>query len=120
MLAVYLTGTAVCAYFFGAADSVALLLTFGMLLSFFNLGACGALYAYTPEQYPTAIRATGTGMAASIGRVGGILGPLMVGYLVAVNASISLIFSLFCISILIAVLAVIWLGKETRRTELMP
>lgn len=120
VLAVYLTGTAVCAYFFGAADSVALLLTFGMLLSFFNLGACGALYAYTPEQYPTAIRATGTGMAASIGRVGGILGPLMVGYLVAVNASISLIFSLFCISILIAVLAVIWLGKETRRTELMP
>lgn len=38
-------------------------MTFGALLSFFNLGAWGALYAYTPEQYPTVIRATGAGMA---------------------------------------------------------
>ncbi|WP_051155765.1 MFS transporter [Leminorella grimontii] len=120
VLASYLTGTAVCAYFFGASDSIAQLLTFGMLLSFFNLGAWGALYAYTPEQYPTAIRATGAGMAASVGRVGGILGPLMVGYMVAMNASISLIFALFCASIFVGVLAVIWLGKETRQTDLMP
>jgi putative MFS transporter len=120
VLASYLIGTAVSAYFFGAADSVAQLLIFGILLSFFNLGAWGAIYAYTPEQYPTAIRATGAGMAASIGRIGGIIGPLMVGYLVAMNASISLIFALFCFSILIAVGAVIWLGKETRQMELMP
>ncbi|AKJ43699.1 MFS transporter [Pragia fontium] len=120
VLATYLTGTAVSAYFFGASDSVTQLLVFGMLLSFFNLGAWGALYAYTPEQYPTAIRATGAGMAASIGRVGGILGPLMVGYLVAVNSSISLIFTLFCASIMVAVVAVMVLGKETRQMDLMP
>ncbi|PHM71488.1 MFS transporter [Xenorhabdus sp. KJ12.1] len=120
VLASYLMGTAVSAYFFGTADSITQLLIFGILLSFFNLGAWGAIYAYTPEQYPTAIRATGAGMAASIGRVGGIIGPLMVGYLVAMNSSISLIFSLFGFSILVAVGAVIWLGKETRQTELMP
>lgn len=120
VLATYLTGTAISAYFFGASDSVSQLLVFGMLLSFFNLGAWGALYAYTPEQYPTAIRATGAGMAASIGRVGGILGPLMVGYLVAVNSSITLIFSLFCASILVAVAAVLLLGKETRQMDLLP
>lgn len=120
VLATYLTGTAISAFFFGASDSVSQLLIFGMLLSFFNLGAWGALYAYTPEQYPTAIRATGAGMAASIGRVGGILGPLMVGYLVAVNSSITLIFSLFCASILVAVAAVLLLGKETRQMDLLP
>lgn len=120
VLATYLVGTAISAYFFGASDSVSQLLIFGMLLSFFNLGAWGALYAYTPEQYPTAIRATGAGMAASIGRVGGILGPLMVGYLVAVNSSITLIFGLFCASILVAVAAVLLLGKETRQMDLLP
>ncbi|WP_086109084.1 MFS transporter [Xenorhabdus vietnamensis] len=120
VLTSYLIGTAVSAYFFGAADSVTQLLIFGILLSFFNLGAWGAIYAYTPEQYPTAIRATGAGMAAAIGRIGGILGPLMVGYLVAINASVSLIFALFCASILVAVVTVIWLGKETRQMDLIP
>lgn len=74
VLIIYLVGTALSAYFFGNAESVAMLVTFGALLSFFNLGAWGALYAYTPEQYPTVIRATGAGMAASFGRIGGILG----------------------------------------------
>ncbi|WP_407936361.1 MFS transporter [Limnobaculum parvum] len=120
VLATYLTGTAASAYFFGVSDTVAQLLIFGMLLSFFNLGAWGALYVYTPEQYPTAIRGTGAGMAASIGRIGGILGPLMVGYLVAMNSSITLIFSLFCVSIMVAVVAVIGLGGETKRMDLIP
>ena len=66
-----------------------MLITSGILLSFFNLGAWGALYAYTPEQYPTVIRGTGAGMAAAVGRVGGILGPLLVGYLVTSGSSIS-------------------------------
>lgn len=118
VLSTYLLGTAVSAYFFGDADSFYQLMAFGMLLSFFNLGAWGALYAYTPEQYPTQIRATGAGMAASIGRVGGILGPLMVGYMVVAGSSMTLIFSLFCVSIVVGVLAVILLGRETKQTEL--
>ncbi|MED0687139.1 MFS transporter [Anoxybacillus ayderensis] len=118
VLIIYLTGTALSAYFFGNADSAAALMTFGALLSFFNLGAWGALYAYTPEQYPTAIRATGAGMAASFGRIGGILGPLLVGYLVAQKVSITMIFAIFCIAIFIGALAVLFLGKETKQQEL--
>lgn len=119
VLVVYLLGTAVSAYFFGTAESTALLMTSGILLSFFNLGAWGGLYAYTPEQYPTIIRGTGAGMAASFGRIGGVLGPLLVGYLVAQKVSISSIFTLFCISIIIGALTVLFVGKETKRTELV-
>ncbi|MBE2908477.1 MFS transporter [Anoxybacillus flavithermus] len=118
VLIIYLVGTALSAYFFGNAESVAMLVTFGALLSFFNLGAWGALYAYTPEQYPTVIRATGAGMAASFGRIGGILGPLLVGYLVAQKVSITMIFAVFCIAIFIGALAVLFLGKETKQQEL--
>ncbi|MGG0252214.1 MFS transporter [Bacillus toyonensis] len=118
VLVTYLIGTACSAYLFGVADSLTVLIVAGMLLSFFNLGAWGALYAYTPEQYPTAIRGTGAGMAAAFGRIGGIIGPLLVGYLVAAQASLSLIFTIFCGSILIGALAVVILGQETKQREL--
>lgn len=119
VLVTYLIGTACSAYLFGVAESLIVLIVAGMLLSFFNLGAWGALYAYTPEQYPTVIRGTGAGMAAAFGRIGGILGPLLVGYLVASQASLSLIFTIFCGSILIGVFAVIILGQETKQRELV-
>jgi putative MFS transporter len=118
VLVVYLVGTAISAYFFGTANSTALLIGSGILLSFFNLGAWGGLYAYTPEQYPTIIRGTGSGLAASFGRIGGVLGPLLVGYWVTKKMPISSIFSIFCISILIAAFAVLFLGKETKKREL--
>ncbi|MFJ8266130.1 MFS transporter [Peribacillus asahii] len=117
VLITYLIGTAVSAYFFGTAEELPLLITSGILLSFFNLGAWGALYAYTPEQYPTVIRGTGAGMAAAIGRIGGILGPLLVGYLVAAHTSISAIFTIFTVAILIGAIAVAF-GKETKNTVL--
>ncbi|MGG4303229.1 MFS transporter [Bacillus wiedmannii] len=119
VLVTYLIGTACSAYLFGVAESLTVLIVAGMLLSFFNLGAWGALYAYTPEQYPTVIRGTGAGMAAAFGRIGGILGPLLVGYLVTSQASLSLIFTIFCGSILIGVVAVIVLGQETKQRELV-
>jgi MFS transporter, putative metabolite:H+ symporter len=119
VLVVYLIGTAVSALMFGTADSTVLLMTSGILLSFFNLGAWGGLYAYTPEQYPTIIRGTGAGMAASFGRLGGVLGPLLVGYLVAGNIEISTIFTIFCISVLIGAFTVLFLGKETKNKELI-
>lgn len=119
VLVVYLIGTAISAYLFGTAASTALLITSGILLSFFNLGAWGALYAYTPEQYPTNIRGSGAGLAAAIGRVGGVLGPLLVGYMVAQKTSISLIFTIFCISVLVGAFTVLFAGKETKRKELV-
>ena len=118
VLVVYLIGTAISAYLFGTAVSTALLMISGILLSFFNLGAWGALYAYTPEQYPTKVRGSGAGVAAAIGRIGGVLGPLLVGYLVTQKTSISVIFTIFCIAVLVGALVVLFFGKETKHEEL--
>ncbi|MGL4858427.1 MAG: MFS transporter, partial [Enterobacteriaceae bacterium] len=114
VLVSYLVGTMVSGYLFGAATSVNELLLWGALLSFFNLGAWGALYAYTPEHYPAHIRATGAGFAAAIGRIGGIFGPLLVGYLIAMQFSITTIFSLFCIALLLAIVTLMLWGQETK------
>jgi len=45
------------------------------VISFFNLGAWAGLYTYTPELYPTRMRGSGSGVAASLGRFAGIFAP---------------------------------------------
>ncbi|MCW5222720.1 MFS transporter [Verminephrobacter aporrectodeae subsp. tuberculatae] len=52
----------------------------GVLLSFFLNGTYAGVYAYTPEVFPTQVRATGAGLASAIGRIGGITAPILVGY----------------------------------------
>ncbi|WP_056942843.1 MFS transporter [Secundilactobacillus kimchicus] len=116
-LVVFLTGTAFSAILFGLAQSLVMLMIFGVLLSFFNLGAWGALYAYSPEQYPAEVRGTGTGLAAGFGRIGGIVGPLLVGLLLQAHVAITIIFGIFFAAILIAIAAILILGKETMAAQ---
>lgn len=113
-LAAFMALTAVAAYLFGGSQSLTALLIFGALLSFFNLGAWGALYAYTPENYPVVMRASGTGFASSFGRIGGMVAPLLVGYLVDSHFGYISIFSLFTIVLLVGVIILLRLGIETK------
>ncbi|MGO4698743.1 MFS transporter [Paenibacillus sp. 2TAB26] len=114
VLVVYLLLTAGSALWFGSAETEGVLLAAGICLSFFNLGAWGGMYAYTPELYPAAVRGTGVGFAASFGRVGGIIGPYLVGMLVAKQVAIPSIFMIFFVTIVIGALTVLFFGKETK------
>lgn len=114
VLVSYLLLTAFSAYWFSAAASDGMLIAAGISLSFFNLGAWGAMYAYTPELYPTSVRSTGVGLAASFGRIGGIIGPYLVGLLVAQKYDISSIFLIFFVAIVFGALVLLFFGKETK------
>ncbi|MGR6544729.1 MFS transporter [Paenibacillus tundrae] len=118
VLVVYLTLTAISAIAFGLATTEATILAAGICLSFFNLGAWGGLYAYSPELYPTSVRSTGVGLATSVGRIGGVIAPFMVGMLVQRAVPISLIFTIFFVTILIGAAAVLFWGRETKGQEL--
>ena len=102
-LATFLVGSAVGAALFAAADGEGAVLVTGMVLSFFNLGAWGALYAVTPEIYPTALRATGAGAAAGFGRIASILAPLSVPPLLRLGGS-GLVFGTFAAVFVVAAL----------------
>lgn len=110
----YLLGTAASAWFFGNAQSQTALLVAGSLLSFFNLGAWGALYAYSPENYPAHIRTSGVGTAAAVGRVGGIFGPLVVPLMQSKGWGTGSIFAVFAFAVVVGALAVALWGRETR------
>ena len=95
-LSVFLAGSAVSAIAFGSASGEAMIIGTGMALSFFNLGAWGALYAVTPEMYPTSLRATGSGWAAGVGRIASIVAPLAVPLLLGVGGA-PLLFVVFAV-----------------------
>jgi len=103
-LATFLVGSAAAAALFAAASGTAMVLTAGMLLSFFNLGAWGALYAVTPELYPTRLRGTGAGWAAGVGRIASVLAPLSVPLLRGAGGT-GLLFAVFAAVFLLAAAA---------------
>jgi len=114
VLALYmlLAGVASFGMWLSASDFEALV--WGVLVSFFNLGAWGVTYAYTPELYPTELRGTGSGWANAFGRIGGILGPYLAGVLIQAYGNPFTPFSLFVVGHLISAAVVTALGVETR------
>jgi MFS transporter, putative metabolite:H+ symporter len=103
-LVVFLLGSAVGAGLFALADGEAAVLVTGMVLSFFNLGAWGAVYAVTPEVYPTALRGTGAGAAAGFGRIASIAAPLCVPPLLETGGN-GLVFGTFAAFFVLTALA---------------
>ncbi len=116
-LIAYLVGTAASAFLFGNAGTGALAFTWAALLSFFNLGAWGVVYTFTPELYPTAIRGGGSGAAAAIGRLGGILAPFAVPWIVP-SLGQSGVFALFTALVLLTAASVFALAEETKGRSL--
>ena len=117
-LSLFLLMSGVCSYFFGNAASPSELLMWGAAMSFFNLGAWGVIYTYTPEMYPTSIRALGSGWAAGFGRIGGMLAPMLVGVLLAGGAEMNVIFAMFASVFVVISAVVLGLGIESKRKSL--
>ncbi|MBW5469546.1 MFS transporter [Brevibacillus formosus] len=113
-LATFLFMTGVMAFAFGQSTGTMELLVTGAFLSFFNLGAWGALYAYTPENYPTPLRATGSGMASGVGRIGSIIAPYLVGYYSSHHYSYTFIFSVFTTVLIVGAIVLLMYGRETK------
>ncbi len=107
--------SAVSALLFGLSTSLTDLMTFGLILNFSNLGAWGATYLFSVEQYKAASRATGLGWAMGIGKLGGMIAPYLVGVLVATHVAFSVIFSLFFLCTFLGLIVLITLGKDASK-----
>ncbi|MGF6953595.1 AAHS family benzoate transporter-like MFS transporter [Neobacillus sp. B4I6] len=70
-----------------------------------TIGAQNIVQAYVSQYYPPNMRSTALGMASGIGRMGGMLGPLLGGFLLSVSLPIHLNFIAFAIPGLIAAAA---------------
>lgn len=112
-LATFLAGSALSAAAFGFAGTETAIIAAGCALSFFNLGAWGALYAIGPEVYTTAVRGTGTGAAAAFGRIASIIAPLLVPLLLgATGNGLVVVFAVFGAAFAVAAGAAMLLPEE--------
>jgi putative MFS transporter len=95
---------------FGGTQEVSWVIVFGTL-SYGLIGSIAAVvYLYTPEIYPTRMRAIGTGVATSWLRVASAIGPTLIGFMLG-KGGVDSVFLMF------AVVAIIGLIAATRMIE---
>lgn len=82
------------------------------LATFFIYASTICLYLYTPELYPTLGRGTGISFHGAVGRVGMIVGPVVVGSLMSAGAPPAAVFALLGALGVVAAGAVL-AGEET-------
>ncbi|MBM6729930.1 MFS transporter [Bifidobacterium pullorum subsp. saeculare] len=112
-LSVFLAVSAVAAFAFSQAGSVAAVIGFGMLLSASNLGAWGVLYAVTPEIYPTRLRGAASGAAAAVGRVAAIIAPLLVPWFLTLSGGNKTVaFVIFAVAFVLGCMAALCLPER--------
>jgi putative MFS transporter len=99
------------------ADNVATLMLLGTL-AYGVVGSVNAvLYLYTPEIYPTRMRAIGTGLATFWLRLASAIGPALVGMLVGAG-SVALVFLMFAgVAVVGAAAASQMIETRNRRLE---
>lgn len=97
------------------AGSTGGLLMVTFLAGFFGIGSQMCLAAVCAAFYDASARATGVGAAMGVGRIGGILGPVLGGVLLSVGYAASMIFLITAGAAILAAVAIIGMGRAARR-----
>lgn len=84
LVAFYFIG-AVSLTLMGFTQSTELLFVVVFIVGASTLGTQLLAYAYAGEFYPTSIRATGVGFASGVGRMGAIIAPVLIGFVVSMK-----------------------------------
>ena len=111
-IALYLAGSALSAFWLSQSSDSGMILVAAATLSFFLNGTYAGVYAYTPELFPTWMRATGVGLASAVGRIGSILAPSIIG-IFSVALGFGGVFTMTTIVLTIGVLGVVIFGAST-------
>ncbi|HME45886.1 MAG TPA: MFS transporter, partial [Syntrophorhabdales bacterium] len=100
-------------FLFWLGTTPSLGIVFLIVLYIFNSSSFASIYAYTPEVFPTRVRATGTGFASAIGRGGAMLGPTILGIVYA-KAGLIWALSINMAVLVCAAIVVLAVGRETK------
>jgi MFS family permease len=92
----------------------------GMLMAllaasgFFVLGSYGGVNVVLATFYPAAIRAPGIGWAKSVGRLGTVLAPILIGAALTAGIRETTVMSLFAVPAILAALCLLVIGSGMR------
>ena len=77
-----------------------------------SIGSQMLLYSYVAQYYPLAVRSTGIGWSSAIGRMGAIVGPILIGGLLGMNLPAYFNFMAVGLPVLITAIAVALIMSE--------
>jgi MFS transporter, putative metabolite:H+ symporter len=98
------------------APVVVVALTAVLMLS--STAVISMLSPYAAEVYPTELRGSGSGLAAASSKVGGMIGPPVIGALLTSSGGLFLPAMITAVPIAVAAIVLIFLGEETRERGL--
>jgi AAHS family 4-hydroxybenzoate transporter-like MFS transporter len=96
-----------------------LLLIILFLAGISALGTQFGLNAVISNSYGTSSRSTGLGWALAIGRLGAVVGPILVGIALTNEISVDSLFLLGALPLFVATLAIMLVGKQIKKSEKM-
>jgi putative MFS transporter len=113
-LTLFLLLGGVSGYAFATATDFTSLVLGLVFVSFFNLGAWGAVYPYTSELFPTQYRATGFGLAEGVGKITAVLAPLVFAALLAYTSGVLWPLTVVALLMVVGGVVVGTMGPETK------
>lgn len=78
----------------------------------------GSIYLYTPELYPTRMRAWATSVTSSLNRIASFIAPALVGALLGAHLGLGSVFAMFGLAALIGLIVMAVFGIETKQRVL--
>lgn len=90
----------------------------GLLMGLGISPVTAGLYLYTPELYPTRMRAWATATGSSLNRVASTIGPILVGALLGAGLGLGSVFLAFGLVALVGLAVMAALGIETKQRVL--
>ena len=94
------------------------LLLGALVMGIFAAGSLGVAPGYLAERFPTSVRAAGAGFAYHVGAGIGAFTPYAIGALQDRGFALASVMALLIVAAGIAMIALVWLGPETRDADL--
>jgi benzoate transport len=95
------------------ASELTLAFVVALIMGAFIFGCMAGLYSLAPILYPTGVRTTGMGWAIGIGRIGAIVAPTLVGFLIDGGWKTSDLYYVCALPLVAAMVTVLALGDRT-------
>lgn len=102
---------------FSTPAPVPLVLLLAFLIGVFVQGGFAGLYSLAAQTYPAEVRSTGIGWAIGIGRSGAVIGPILGGYLMAINSPPLTLFGIFAAPLVVTAALVMLVKAPSRQPQ---
>ena len=84
-----------------------------------SVGCSILLYSYVAQFYPLAVRSTGLGWASGVGRMGAIVGPIVIGFLLGLELPHKFNFLAVAVPAVLAVIAIAFIRPAKEQEEVV-